>query len=291
MSELFDGLRKPRRDTGRSLEIERIVSLPMTHAPTQEEIDAFSMEVVDASYFDGGFRLFGTQVQAILEYMQCKGAFCPIGVGWGKTLISLMVADYAFREEEGVDRIALYVPPQVYGQLTNTDIQWARNRVGLRVPIIQMGGRSAQERMSAARSGKKGLYIMPYSQLSTRDAEDLLNNIRPDLVILDEAHNVKNPRAARTRRLMRYLDQRQPQLVALSGTITSKSIGDYHHLISHALGENSPLPLSTDLASNWGMALDADADPTEAQCGPVQPLIEWANWRFPLWGSASWPTR
>lgn len=269
-----------RRDTADSLEIQRIVGLPIVELPTKEEVEAFCREEVDARYYDDGFRLFDTQVGAVLAWDLYGGLFAPIGVGWGKTLITLMIANRAFMGHQS-QRSVLLVPPQVYLQLVQADIAWARKRVGLRVPFILMGGRALASRRTVANSGKKGCYIMPYSYLSTRDAEEMLNAIKPDLLILDEAHNVKNASAARTRRLMRYLAAYQPKVVALSGTITSKSINDYHHLIAYALGENCPLPLDPALASNWSFVLDAEADPTDAQVGPITPLLTWSRDNFP----------
>jgi len=278
-TDIFAGVSTTRDTTG-SLEIQRICQLPVVAAPTPEEVDAFSHQVVDARYYEQGFRLFDTQVWAVLQYVIYGGVFGPIGVGWGKTLITLMIADWAKRLY-GIDRTALFVPPQTYSQLTRTDIPWARKRVGLTVPFIYMGGRTLAERKSITASGKRGCYILPYSYLSTRDAEDMLNRICPELMILDEAHNVKNQRAARTSRLLRFLAQYRPQLVALSGTITSKSLKDYWHLISHALGNNSPLPLSAAMIEQWSLLLDASADPDGAQTGDMNPLLMWAGHRFP----------
>ena len=269
-----------RRDTASSLEVDRIVRLPIVELPTSEEIEAFCEEEVEARHFEDGFRLFPTQVGAVLAYDLYGGLFAPIGVGWGKTLITLMVANRAFNRKEA-DRILLLVPSQVYHQLTHTDIPWARKRVDLRVPFLLMGGKSKQERMAMASSGKRGCYVMPYSLLSAKDAHDVLQGIEPELVILDEAHWVKNADAARTKRVMGYISQRQPKLVALSGTITSKSIRDYHHLISNALREYSPLPMDPALATNWSFVLDADAEPSEAQVGHIVPLINWARKHYP----------
>lgn len=268
------------RDTASSLEIDRIIRLPIIEHPTTEEMEAFCEEELEARYFEDGFRLFPTQVGAVLAYDLYGGLFAPIGVGWGKTLITLMIANRAFQRKEA-KKIILFVPSQVYHQLTHTDIPWARKRVDLRVPFMLMGGKSKNERMAIARSGKKGCYVMPYSLLSTKDAHDVLFSIAPDLLILDEAHSVKNESAARTKRIMRYMAQHQPRLVALSGTITSKSIRDYHHLISNALREYSPLPMEASLASNWSFVIDADAEPSEVQIGAIQPLISWARKYFP----------
>lgn len=279
-ADIFRALRN-KRDTAGSLEMERICRLPVVLAPTTEEIDAFCREYVVAEYYDRGFRLFSTQVGAVLAYILYGGIFGPVGVGWGKTLITLMVANLA-PELYGIERSMLFVPPQVYSQLTRTDIGWGRKRVGLTVPFILMGNRGLAERASIAASGKRGCYVLPYTYLSTRDAEDLLQQIRPQLLILDEAHNVKNRRAARTKRLTRYMERAQPQLVGLSGTITSKSIRDYHHLISNALGEWSPLPLSPSMAEGWAQVLDANADfECTSHTGDLTPLLNWASYRFP----------
>lgn len=272
--------RNAKRDTADSLEINRICRLPIVELPTKEEVEAFSRQEVQARYFEQGFRLLNTQVGAVLAWDLYGGGFFPIGVGWGKTLITLMIANRAF-ESRTAERTTLFVPPQVLLQLVEHDIGWARKRVGLTVPITVMAGRDKGSRKNAAESRKRGLYILPYSYLSTTDAEEILNAIEPDLVILDEAHWVKNADAARTGRLMRYLAARQPKLVALSGTITSKSIKDYHHLLSFALGTNCPLPLDGALAQNWSFVLDANADPTDAQTGPIAPLLEWSRRSFP----------
>lgn len=260
--------------------MDRIVRLPIVELPTEQEIEAFCEEEVEARHFEDGFRLFPTQVGAVLAYDLYGGLFAPIGVGWGKTLITLMVANRAFVRREA-SRSLLIVPSQVYHQLTHTDIPWARKRVDLRVPFILMGGKSKQERLAISSSGKKGCYVLPYSLLSAKDAHDVIQGIEPDLVILDEAHWVKNADAARTKRIMSYIQQRQPRLVALSGTITSKSIRDYHHLIAHALREFSPLPMDPVLATNWSFVLDAEAEPSEAQAGHIGPLVHWARKHYP----------
>lgn len=303
MGDAFRNIQGQRgRDTADSLEIQRIISLPLVDEVDEDTIEAFCSEEVQGRYFEEGFRLFATQVGAILAYDLYGGGFFPIGVGWGKTLITLMIANRAYLRGES-ERSMLFVPPQVYDQLTRTDIQWARQHVSLSVPFHLLGGRSLDDRRRLAASGKKGCYILPYSLLSTRDSEALLGGdmenppankpgiegIQPDLVILDEAHFVKNPKAARTQRLRRYMSARQPALVALSGTITSKSINDYHHLISQALRHLCPLPQSESLATNWSYVLDPEKPGAEfgtrggsgGKTGPLTPLVDWARKHFP----------
>lgn len=305
MADPFRNIRAQQgRDTADSLEIQRIVSLPLVAQPDEGVIEAFCAEEVQARYFEEGFRLFPTQVGAVLAWDLYAGLFAPIGVGWGKTLITLMIANRAYLRGES-ERSILFVPSQVYEQLTKTDIPWARKRVGLSVPFHLMAGRGLDARRHIAASGRRGCYILPYTLLSTRDSEALLSGdhsnpppnkpaidgIRPDLLILDEAHSVKNPKAARTRRLRRYIHAYQPRLVALSGTITSKSINEYHHLISQALRDLCPLPQSTELANNWSYILDPERPsagpgvrgpgPGASKTGPLVPLVHWARRHFP----------
>lgn len=276
-----------QRDTADSLEIDRIVSLPIVDQVDDAVVEAFCKQEVQPEYYNDGFRLFPSQVGAVLAYDIHGGAFLPIGVGWGKTLISLMIANRAWERGES-KRSLLIVPSQVYSQLVKTDIPQARRWVGLNVPFKYMGGQTAKTRRRLAESGISGCYVMPYSLLSTKDAEETLNAIAPDLIILDEAHNVKNPKAARTQRLRRYMSAQQPALVALSGTITSKSIRDYHHLISVALKRTCPLPLSDSLATNWSYVLDPEKigmgqgeSGKHGKTGPLMPLVNWARQNFP----------
>lgn len=261
-------------------EIVRICDLPvMPTELSKEDVERISRENILAAAFAKGARLLEPQARAITAYDLVGGGFYPIGVGWGKTGISLMVAERGWRK--GLERVVLFVPPSVTSQLVTHDIGWWRARVPLSIPFHVLAGKSKSQRMKMARSRYKGCYIIPYSMLSTEDSVELLNIIQPDLVICDEGHNLKNFSAARTRRLMNYVDTREPEFVVASGTITDKGVEDYHHLISAALGDSSPLPLSNMMAMQWGVVLNSGAQPTETQTGTLMPLIEWAREHFP----------
>lgn len=274
--------RAKKRDTADALEITRITGLPVVGLPTPEEVEAVSREVVQAEHFERGYRLHREQAGGLLAYDLYEGLFGPIGVGRGKTFLTILIADRAFRRGEA-KRSLLIVPPNVLGQLVQTDIPASRRLFGIRVPFIVMAGKDRKSRLAAAGSGKQGCYVMPYSYLSTRDAEEMLTALLPDLILLDEAHRVKNRKAARTKRLLRVIERCRPRLVALSGTITSKSIHDYHHLANHALREYSPLPHEQVLADAWSVLVDANAgeDPGTSQSGPIAPLLSWARREFP----------
>lgn len=280
---------RPKRDPV-AREIERIIGLPLILPVTPEEAEHFCRENQLVEAFNKGWRLFPQQVGSVLAYDLYDGGFFPVSVGAGKTLISLMVAERAF--VSGIERILLLVPSQVYPQLVTRDINYARAHVPLSVPFHKLGNTTRAKRLAYARSGRPGCYILPYSCLSTQDSSELLELIEAGLIIADEAHLLKNAKAARTKRIRRYIDAKEPQMVAMSGTITSKSIVDYWHLIRACLKENSPLPKSSHIVRQWGQVIDADTagwtgpeDYHPAYDGfrtePVMPLVRWAQKHFP----------
>lgn len=273
------------RKTGADQEIVRICGLPILDELTEEEIEAFSRREVQAEFFNHPdpeirFRLRPKQAEAVVTYDMHGGLFGPMGVGSGKTLVTLMIAARA-RRIHGVDLSFLTVPPEVYDQLVDIDIAWARRRVGLDVPFHFMGGKSRGERNMMIAARRKGCYILPYSLLSTEDGWRMLQELRPGLLIFDEVHRISREDSARGKRTRRYLNDYDPQVVALSGTITKKSIEDYQAVLVAALGENSPIPVLPNVACSWGAIIDAEADPSEVNAGPLQPLVDWAIRHFP----------
>lgn len=268
-------------------EIQRIVSLPIEGPPTKEEIEEFCRINTLAEQYLGGWRLFDCQVGAVMAYDFYEGGFFPIGVGWGKTLVTLMIAERAHQSNPKRSMLLL-VPSQVYSQLTKHDISWARRMVPISVQFLFMGNKSRARRLAIARSRLPGCYILPYSCLSTTDSEELLNEIAPSLIIADEVHMLKNPKAARTMRVRRYLDKHNPNFVAMSGTITSRSIMDYWHLIKASLKDNCPLPLTGHIIRQWAAVLDSVpvvVDTSDESSGfytePIMPLVRWARKNWP----------
>jgi hypothetical protein len=270
----------------RYAEVDRIAALAVTCEMSPAEVDEYSKETMLAEAYNAGARLFPTQANANYSVRMYEGLLGPIGVGWGKTLINLMTAHWAYNN--GHDHMMLMLPPEVLTQLVGTDIAWARKRVPLGFPIHVLGGKPMVYRRALAKSRKKGLYIMPYSLLSQKDGEENLFEIDPTIIMLDEAHRVARETAARAKRIMRFLEEKNPKLTAVSGTITSKSVMDYYPLARAALKQNCPLPLTSSLAREWGAIIDATADDWEERpgeirsgAGPIEPLVLWARRKFP----------
>lgn len=268
-------------------EVHRICGLPVVQPMSVDELEEFNREHILAAAYRDGFRLFPIQANALHAYQMYDGLFGPIGVGWGKTLLTLMIANHAYKQ--GIEKMVLFVPPELaLSQLIPHDIPDARTKVEISYPIHILAGRNINQRRSLASSGKKGLYIMPYSLLSTKDTHENIEDIAPQLVIGDEAHRLSG-RAARARRAMDYVEANHPHCVFVSGTITAKSVMDYYRLIRSALGQNNPLPNAKALAQEWGVVIDAGAvnwssesDEPQERRGPgsLLPLVSWAQRNF-----------
>jgi hypothetical protein len=264
-------------------EVRRVCGLPIQYRFTKEEIDAFSKQELLAEAYENGTRLREHQCSALFAYDNFSGPTCPIGVGGGKTLISIMIAERGYRA--GIERSVLLVPPNVYSQLTHPksgQIRLARSWVPLTVPFHLMHKIGAERRKALARSKWKGCYILPYSLLSTKDTSEVLNEIAPGLIIADEAHRLRNRLGnARTPRVMNYIERNSPKLVIMSGTLTKSSIKDYWHLIRASLGRYCPLPVSSQMADEWGLVLDSKPTSANGSRAELRPLVEWARAKFP----------
>jgi hypothetical protein len=105
--------------------------------------------------------------------------------------------------------------------------------------------------------GRPALRVISYSELSNAKATTLLGQVRPDLIIADEVHNLKARTAVRTKRFLAFFAEHPAKFAGLSGTITSKSLKDYAHLSALALGESSPLPKHWPVLEEWCSAIDA----------------------------------
>ena len=268
-------------------DIQRICRLPISQPLSEEEVEAIQEIYVKPRALSTGFRLEKVQAESIQSFVEMDGLFAPVAVGGGKTLIALSCVGIAI--EQGAKRIILFVPSQVYTQLVDHDISWCRQRVRLGCSFYLLGGKSSAKRLQLA-GQRTGCWVMPYSLLSTRDSHLVLDKIRPELMIFDEAHALKNRDAARTRRILSYWRKYRPRVVALSGTMTSKSLKDYAHLLNMALGPNAPIPVEAQTVDDWAAVLDSEQAGTEnhhaksANTGPLRPLINWSNHHFPQSG-------
>lgn len=93
---------------------------------------------------------------------------------------------------------------------------------------------------------------------------DDTHNYLADGVVVSNCHSIRSPDTARTKRVLRYFRQfPTTRFVALSGTLTAKSLRDYAHLCELALRGGSPLPTEEADLIAWANCLDADSTPQD----------------------------
>jgi hypothetical protein len=99
--------------------------------------------------------------------------------------------------------------------------------------------------------------LVSYESLGRVSFAAFLHTKKPDLIVFDECHKVKNRRAAVTRRIIRYLkDFPHTRVVALSGTVMKRSINDFSHILAWALKTNCPVPTQYLDLEEWSNCLD-----------------------------------
>ena len=276
-------------------ELERIFSLPVlgpdaARCPNPEEYAKTLYHHAKPS----GFSLRPGQIDGAYIYEKLGGALIPLGVGKGKTIISILCAKIGL-ERRGHQRVAIMVPTEVFGQLVTKDLPQARSILALDgIHFYPVEG-SAAERQRICRTPGPGVWIYTYSSLSTETGYEELAAIAPTLYICDEAHCLSRPTTARTKRwksvvhaveelciagrMGKEVRAKRAELVALSGTITKKQVEDYAHLAHLGLRGNSPAPIRESAIAALGACINADAGSslTEVEIGRLRKIISWAE--------------
>lgn len=299
-------------------EVKRILELPIQRGLSDDEFEAFCQEntqreVYEAfnvrmewhasDYFrqhpdsqfhdaklygedkarrEGHFKYQRIQAEAIVAYTEMDGMFGQIRVGGGKTLILQKIADLALKADH--KRVVLVLPRRLIGQFLNYDMAWARARVPIDYPPPHsFGGLDPEDRHLLATSGKRGVYLLPTSILRMPTSADIFEKIKPTLVLIDEAYNLSNPKAAQTKRVKTYRKQfPHVRFVAVSGTTTKKKLEDFAHLSEWTLREQSPVPTNeSGLLGAWSGMISAGTVPTSLTTGSLTRLVGWARGQFP----------
>jgi hypothetical protein len=214
-----------------SVEFMRILALP------RRVIDLSAAPDVTPLFAKRGgtLRFWPIQSAALVEAARADGLFAPIGVGWGKTLICLALPD-AMESKKTV----LLVKPDLKRQLEREAEGFYGKHFNLPLDRIS---------------------IVAYTELSSAQHATILEEIEPDLIVADECHCLRRMESARTKRFLRYYREHpQCRFAGLSGTVTTRSINDYGHLMELALRKNSPMPRGYRELKDWAGALDVEPE-------------------------------
>ena len=228
----------------RSRELVRIAGLPRrrwTDEQTQAAVAALTAEYRTAS---GTQTLFPVQARALWEARHIGGLLGPISVGGGKTLLLFLLA-----RALGAKRPLILTLAELVEKTEGRE--WA-----LYAQHWQIHPKP---------------YVLSYQALGRVKAAARIEHYQPDVILCDEAHRLKNLKAACTRRVVRYMQEHPgTRFVAVSGTLISSSVADLAHLARFALRDGSPLPASAAEASEWAMALDVTRDETAMGVGALR---------------------
>lgn len=230
VTTIFDEALDPEPQYGHvrnTAELKRILALPKRDPEQLGALiaDALTMRLKRPG---GTMKLWPMQALALAECVDFGGAMVLLPVGEGKTLIT-----YLLPELLKVNNAALLVRAallaKTYNDFNKLEDHWRGN-----MPIV-----------------------LSYERISRH--EDTLNRFKPDLIIADECHKLKDPKAACTRRVYRYMrDNPATAFVGLSGTVAQRSFKDYWHLQQWALPQDlQPLPRPYKEMETWSEALDS----------------------------------
>jgi hypothetical protein len=234
-----------------SAELARVVGLPRRHRPP-EGYEGLTEVLMQPR---GAMALRDIQAQALAELYVLDGLLALIRVGAGKTLITYLAPTMV-----DAKRPILLVPAKLrektYRDFEELEVDWKPG------PAIKVVG---------------------YELLGRLQSADLLEELQPDLIMADEAHYLKNCKAAVTKRVGRYMDAHPAtKFVGLSGTMTKRSIFDFAHIAEWCLGESAPVPLQWRDLDQWSRAIDEDSVyPEWYHAGALKQLcpegVDWAK--------------
>lgn len=168
------------------------------------------------------------QAVALAEAQARRGLLGEIYVGEGKTLLSALLSVVL-----QLSRPVLIIPSALVEKTREEFNDYAKH---WKMP--------------------RNLEIVSFELLSRAGRANMLTNLRPDGVIVDEVHRFKNPKAACTRRLARLFEEFPEKIFCgFSGTVITDALKDMWHLAKYALKDGSPLPLNKGIVDSWDLAL------------------------------------
>jgi hypothetical protein len=252
----------PRRSIDYDGEETRSITERLTRAMAKPPTRCLPPEVKGgclACRGTGSMSLLPTQAIALAEIFKVGGLIGPIRVGGGKTLLSYLAPQMSSVPSP---RPLLVIPANLRRKTRDAFAQLHRHWKGPDPAVYkiisyeELGVVSAAEKLDS-----KGTKLSP----------GLLDKYKPTIIVLDEGHKAKNPKAAVTRRLLRYLHQNPTvRLVVLSGTLFGRSLKDFGPLTIRALGKLSPVPDSYKELEAWSGALDVKVSSMRrTQPGPL----------------------
>lgn len=189
-----------------------------------------------------GPKLKQWQAVALLEAVQCKGAWLSLPVGSGKTLVCEGLP-VLMQAQRAVLILPASLRSKTYGDRGDLRKDW--------------------------RLADPPPRLISREELALDANAYLLDQLKPDLIIVDEAHKLRNSSAGAPKRIARYVEKTRKAgraaglpwphgvtVVTMTGTPKRKSLMNYWHLLRWCLEDSAPVPSSKLDAELWAQALD-----------------------------------
>jgi len=239
-------------------ELRRIAALPR-RIWEQDQVEGIGGidELVQAlsGYLrrEGGQQtLWPVQAKALQEAHDLGGLFGPIPVGQGKTLITFL-SPVVLEARWPL----LVVPARLRDNKTSQDFSLLRQH-WQEHPHIE---------------------VVSYEKMSREGGTEYLRERHPDLIMFDEVHRIRNKDAAVTRRFEQWFEAYpDTRCIAMSGTITKRSLLDFAHVLRWCLPPPwQPLPVFTKELEAWAAAVDVIRAHEQRMPGGAGALVHFCN--------------
>lgn len=175
--------------------------------------------------------------------------------GWGNIIAPLLPGD-------GKTLISALLPDWIRHVLSLHGVEWEPKPL-LVVPA-SLRPKTLNELADYSKDWKfTAPHVVSYTLLSRRPY--LLEGGQYNIFVFDESHKLKDPRTARTKRVLRELAEDPDILVALlSASFLGTGLHDCAHWFDAALRELTPIPLQEQKRSAWARVLDVKLTDHEA---------------------------
>ncbi len=289
-----------------SIEMTRILALPVKDPITDEEVEALSKELIQKEPYEGRckcgnkitcgnpsqdvplkpLRLLQDQAAGVKCVRKYGRMFGDIKVGGGKTALAYLIAAEIFKVKPDA-RIVYLLPPNLVKALRMRHEPWARRHLKGWIPRwVHYHGKPARLRTTYARARNPGVHVIPYSLLSEKDAPTLLDWLNADFVIADEGHTISGEaRTGRNAAFWNWLDQDRVKGAVMSGTLTSHSLRDHYRLARWVLGVKCPMPRTFVDLEKWNEVMRSDSEKDKkidrGTLRQFRHLVKWASRKFP----------
>lgn len=235
---------------GQHTETARVLGLPMG---TYE-----GMSMQQALELPGcRIKLWPLQNAALAAIRHAGGGFLPIGVGRGKAMIACLAGAAL-----GAELAVLLAPAATLRQLTRTFFTVRDNFKTSKTTI---------KSIESLQRPTDGCWITKWVE-----EECGVTDWSKVVLVIDEAHALKNLHAARTRRFLRAVKEHpEVKVVAMSGTLIQKSLRDCAHLADMTLRAGAPMPRGGHELETWCDGIDVRGEPSRAIDWLLPTLWNW----------------